>query len=169
MTRIKALFFFLFLAWSNCNAQGNFDRNDRKSLNIRKYGPFLGIQKGISTLPEIGAECQWKRVGLIQSGKTHALQAGMTYNFSENVVGYDIGYWTKSGSFGLTYGLRGALRSNFSASTLGFTPTVGFSFLQFHVETGYYLFFNPKSILNPNKLFVSLRFVLIRDRKVSLN
>jgi len=150
-------------------SQGFLDRKEGKSLNIRKYGPYFGIQKGAFTLPEIGATCQWKRVGLLKSGQTHALQMGMTYNFSENWVGYDLGYWTKSGSFGLTYGLRSALRSNFTNSTFGFTPTVGFNFLQFHLETGYYVFFNQLAALTPNKLFVSLRFVLIRDRKISLD
>lgn len=141
----------------------------KKEVQIRKYGPYIGIEKGAYLLPKLGVECQWKTVGLFRSGQTHAIHTGLNYNLGNAIMGYDLGYWTKSGAFGLTYGGTLNYRSDFTKGGFGVTPVVGFKWMQFHVETGYSFYSSAAKTMHVNKLFIGIRFVLVRDRKVSLN
>ena len=109
------------------------------------------------------------RSGLFKSGQTNAIHAGMNYNFSHDILGYDIGYWTKSGRLGLTYGINFNYRTNFSLSSIGLSPVIGFNFFQFHLETGYSFYNRSVQSIPANQLFVGVRYTLMRDRKLKVN
>ena len=134
-----------------------------RKLNIRKSGPYVGLQQGKYMVPEFGYEMQWKRVRL-KKPITHAGHMGFNYNFQRNVLGYDAGYWLKIGRMDLTYGANLVFRTDFDQNALGVAPVVGFKVWQLHLQTGYH--FLPRSArdMETNSFFVSLRFVFINER-----
>ena len=67
---------------------------ERKNINIIKNGPYFGVQKGKFIIAELGGERQWKDYQL-RKPKTHALNLGFNYDFTNDVLGYDVGYWYK--------------------------------------------------------------------------
>ena len=139
---------------------------ERKNIDIVKNGPYFGIQKGRFIVAELGGERQWKDYQL-KKPKTHALTLGFNYDFTNNVLGYDIGYWYKSSNVGMTFGSSILLRSDFTHTQLGFTPIIGYKFWQLHAQTGYqFLLKTSSNSFETNKLFISLRFVLINNTKI---
>ena len=139
---------------------------ERKNIDIVKNGPYFGIQKGRFIVAELGGERQWKDYQL-KKPKTHALNLGFNYDFTNNVLGYDIGYWYKSSNVGMTFGSSILLRSDFTHTQLGFTPIIGYKFWQLHAQTGYqFLLKTSSNSFETNKLFISLRFVLINNTKI---
>lgn len=136
-------------------------------INVKKTGPYLGIQRGEYTVLEIGGERQWKQVRF-RSPKTHAAHMGFNYNFKCNVLGYDIGYWLKPHRIGLTYGANIFYRTDFISSGLGLAPVIGFKFMWFHLQTGCHFMSRPKSGFETNTFFISLRAGLINDRDVKI-
>jgi len=139
---------------------------ERKNIDIVKNGPYFGIQKGRFIVAELGGERQWKDYQL-KKPKTHAINLGFNYDFTNNVLGYDIGYWYKSSNVGMTFGSSVLLRSDFTHTQLGFTPIIGYKFWQLHAQTGYqFLLKTSSNSFETNKLFISLRFVLINNTKI---
>ena len=139
---------------------------ERKKIDIVKNGPYFGIQKWRFIVAELCGERQWKDYQL-KKPKTHALNLGFNYDFTNNVLGYDIGYWYKSSNVGMTFGSSILLRSDFTHTQLGFTPIIGYKFWQLHAQTGYqFLLKTSSNSFETNKLFISLRFVLINNTKI---
>jgi hypothetical protein len=139
---------------------------ERKNINITKNGPYFGIQKGKFIVAELGGERQWKDFQF-RKPKTHALNIGFSYDFLNNVLGYDLGYWYKPSNIGLTYGSALLLRSDFTNTKFGFAPVIGYKIWQLHVQTGYQFLLKTKSTsFETNTLFISLRFVLINNTKI---
>lgn len=133
-------------------------------INVKKTGPYFGLQKGKYLVPEFGVERQWKRVKL-KRAITHAAHMGFNYNLKYSVLGYDAGYWIKPHRFGLTYGANLFFRTDFNRGKIGLAPVVGFKFWLLHFQTGYHFMANPKQF-ETNTIFVSLRIGLINDRDV---
>ena len=160
--------FLLFFFQVNAQEKKKWNLNLKTEINVRKSGPYIGLQKGIYTVGELGGELQWKKLKWIKPF-TNALHVGMNYNFKYNVIGYDFGYWCKTGRLNLTYGANICYRSNFTHSQVGIAPVIGFKFTQFHLQTGYnFLSYSPVAI-KTNTLFISLRFVLINNRNVDFD
>lgn len=138
---------------------------DRKLgvLQIRRSGPYVGLQRGKYMIVEFGGEMQWNKVKL-RKPVTHAAHMGFSYNFKYNVLGYDAGYWFKVGRLDLTYGANLVFRSNFEQSAIGLAPVVGFKFWQLHLQTGYHFLTRPAQLFETNTLFISLRYVFINNR-----
>ena len=136
----------------------------KTKINIHKSGPYVGLQKGLYTVVELGGEYQWKKVKWVKP-KTFSLNAGMNYNFQDNVLGYDTGFWFKTGRLNLTYGAAICYRTDFTRGEIGFAPIIGFKLAQFHLQTGCNFFAHPVSYVKTNTFFISLRFVLINRRK----
>jgi hypothetical protein len=145
---------------------------DRKEKTI-KSGTYFGLQSGRFYVLEYG----WERQRKVKQGflnyNTTALHHGLnvTYDFSRlnPVVGYDLGFWRRTGNFDLTYGLNAAIRTDLRQVRFGVCPTVGIKVWQLHVQTGMYLLapffaFNDNTF-NSNTFFISARFLLVQDKK----
>lgn len=133
-------------------------------VNVKKTGPYFGLQQGKYLVPEIGVERQWKQIKLSTS-ITHAAHTGFNYNFKGKILGYDLGYWIKPNRIGLTYGGNLVFRTDFSRSKIGIVPVVGFKFWMLHAQTGYH-FMTRTDGFETNYFFISLRIGLINDRDV---
>lgn len=161
------VFLILLFCWFSqfCNAQrkGFFEK---KNMTIVKNGPYFGLQKGKFIIAELGGERQWKELQF-RKPKTHAVNIGLNYDFTNNVLGYDLGYWYKSTNVGFTFGGSLLLRTDFNNTRIGFTPVIGYKIWQLHAQTGYQLLSNkPATSFEANNLFISLRFVLINNTKI---
>ena len=136
--------------------------------SVRKMGPYLGVQKGLFYVGELGMELQYKDIKLIKP-KTHSLHAGLEYNIPNNALGFNMGYWHKPSRVDLTYGFDVALRSNFKAQRYGISPVIGYKLFGFHIRAGY-MFLTPSQLFTEtNQLFVNLRFVIVNNRNFKWN
>jgi hypothetical protein len=172
INRFLIIFLFLIISLS-CFSQDigkkKFNLKWLKSdITVRKSGPYIGLQRGVYLIPEFGGEMQWKKVKLINP-ITNAVHVGFTYNFLRNVLGYDMGYWFKTGRLNLTYGANLIYRTDFTHDKIGFAPVLGFKFTQLHLQTGYHFMapFSPE--IKTNTFFVSLRFVLVNNRSIDFD
>jgi hypothetical protein len=136
-------------------------------INVKKTGPYIGWQKGKYNVAEFGVERQYKKVRL-KDPYTNAFHMGFNYNYTHNVLGYDLGYWRQQGRLGLTYGGNVIMRTNFTETRVGLSPVVGFKFLQFHLQTGYQFLTPARTFVETNNFFISLRFVIINNREVEV-
>ncbi|MFT5779145.1 MAG: hypothetical protein ACI837_002102 [Crocinitomicaceae bacterium] len=157
------------------SASGQFDGSNPSLLKrrlvdieVKKTGPYLGLQKGKYTVLEIGAERQWKKIRL-KNPITHAAHVGFNYNFKYNMLGYDMGYWYKPHRIGLTYGANIFFRTNFDDSRIGIAPVIGFKFWLLHLQTGYHITSKLPVDFETNRFFVSLRIGIINDRDIDFN
>ena len=156
--------FMFFLSFFGNSQDFNRFPDLKTKINIHKSGPYVGLQKGLFNVVELGGEYQWKKVKWVKP-KTFSVNAGMNYNFQENVLGYDAGFWFKTGRLNLTYGAAICYRTDFTRGEIGFAPIIGFKLAQFHLQTGCIFFAAPMSYIKTNTFFISLRFVLINRRK----
>jgi hypothetical protein len=160
---ITILFFIFFATTLHAQKKGLLEK---RKIDIVKNGPYFGLQKGAFLVAEIGGERQWKDLQF-RKPKTHALNIGFNYDFSNNVLGYDLGYWYKPSNIGLTYGASLLLRTDFSNTKFGFVPVIGYKIWQLHVQTGYQFLLNSRNdFFKTNTLFIDLRFVLINNTKI---
>lgn len=167
----KILNSILLIAALNFSVFGqDFSASVRKpllELSVKKWGAYLGLQKGRYTVPEFGAQYLWKKIR-IKNPIIHEVHAGFNYNFRYNVLGYDAGYWMKPHRLGLTYGVNLFYRTDFVSDRLGMGPVVGFKFWFAHLQTGYH-FMNKPTHFETNTFFVSLRLSIINARDFDLD
>ncbi len=174
MGRIKFTFSFLFLfALSNIFSQEvgekkNIFSNLKTKITIRKSGPYFGIQRGKYTLFEMGGEMQWKRVKWIKP-ITNAVHTGLNYNFEDNILGYDAGYWFKTGRLNMTYGANLCYRTDFTHDRIGFTPVIGYKLTQLHLQVGYHFLSPSPNFSTTNTFFIALKLILINNRKIDFD
>ncbi|NRA11323.1 MAG: hypothetical protein HRT57_05135 [Crocinitomicaceae bacterium] len=168
MSRILIVLFVCSTSFGfSQDLQGNFINRGRKPLfkvNVKKTGPYFGLQQGKYLVPEIGIERQWKKIKLSNS-VTHAAHMGFNYNFKYKVLGYDAGYWVKPHRIGLTYGANLFFRTDFDKGKIGIAPVIGFKLWLLHFQTGYHFMVRPKDF-ETNTFFVSLRVGIINDRDI---
>jgi hypothetical protein len=142
--------------------------NLKTKITIRKTGPYIGIERGKYSLIEFGGEMQWKKVKWIKP-TTNAIHTGMNYNFENNVLGYDVGYWIKTGRLNMTYGANLCYRTDFTHDRVGFAPVIGYKLAQFHFQTGYHFLNRVPNFTTTNTFFVSLKLVLVNNRKIDFD
>lgn len=146
-------------------------RSDKKPWldpSVRKGGPYLGLQKGVYTVGELGMEFLYKNINF-KKPKTHAIHAGLEYNIPNNVLGFNTGYYHKPSRLDLTYGFDLALRSNFKLERIGISPVIGYKLFGLHVRAGY-MFLTPSNVFTEtNQLFVNVRFTIINNRDFKWN
>ena len=160
---ITILFFIFLTTVLQAQKKGLLEK---KRIDIVKIGPYFGLQKGAFLVAEIGGERQWKDFQF-RKPKTHALNIGFNYDFSNNVLGYDLGYWYKPSNIGLTYGASLLLRTDFTNTKIGFAPVLGYKIWQFHIQTGYQFLSKARTnLFTTNTLFIDIRFVLINNTKI---
>ena len=137
-------------------------------LNIRKTGPFLGVEQGKYFNANFGIERQWADIKLIKP-HTHALNLQFDYNFTQKQMGSQLGYWFKIGRLNLTYGARLSWHTDFEEHHLfSFSPNVGYKLLQAHFQLGVNLQERSDFVVN-NTFYASLRWVFINDWKLDRN
>lgn len=136
------------------------------SLISKKKGIYIGYERGLYDVVGFGGELQRKKMA-IKGAKIDAFSLGFNYNFKNNILGYDFSYWHKDGIIGLTYGADVVAISDFKAFNFGVSPTIGFRFSGFHLQTGY-KFMAKKSGLNSNNLFIRLRFTIHKSTERDL-
>ncbi len=156
-----------FNLWSQ-KKSGVFGDLFKKKTEIRstKYGPYIGLQKGKYTFFELGAEYQWKKIKLIKP-TTNALHLGFDYNFTQNQLGWNLGYWRKMGRLDLTYGLNLNYKTDFTTNRFGVSPVMGFKLFQFHLQAGV-MILDKRNTFITNSVFISLRWVLIKNRDINV-
>lgn len=132
-------------------------------LSVVKAGPYLGVEQGKYLNFNFGVERQWQQIRLLRP-QTHAVNAQFDYNFKEQVMGGQLGYWFKTGRLNLTYGARVSWRTNYDHHLFGISPNVGYKLLQAHFQLGVHLMMPNDSFRNVNTFYASLRWVFINDR-----
>ena len=168
MLRKSSLIGLFFLLSELTFSQLGKGKLDMPNLKVRKSGPYIGVQRGKYWMGELGAEFQWKQVKLA-TAITQSIHTGINYDFRQNILGYDLGYWIKPSRLGLTYGGNLIFRSDFTQNRVGFAPVIGYKLFGFHLQTGYNFLIQPHSFKNTNTFFISLRFVLINQRDVKID
>ena len=138
-----------------------------------KSGTYLGLQSGRFYALEYGWELQRKtREDLVHSNTTaihHGFNASFDFSRLNPIVGYDIGFWSRTGNFDLTYGLSAAVRTDLKQLRFGVCPSVGIKVWQLHVQTGMYVlapfYALDNTSFNSNTFFISARFLLVKHKK----
>ena len=93
---------------------------------------------------------------------------GIIYAAKNPILGYDLGFWHKENTIGITYGMNVCMRTNFDQYRVGICPTIGIKILQFHIQTGYHLLypFNRNyASFDANTIFLSARFLIVNERE----
>lgn len=165
-------FLFLLFLLLSYPSLGQFWKTQEKKTVIRT-GPYLGIQAGRFYTIEAGMERQWKK-GKWKNSTTMAVHGGVNAALGieqqslKTIIGYDMGLWYKSGSFGLTYGIAGNLRTDLKDNyLLGIAPSVGIKILQLHLSTGYQILTPIKGDRFPvTTIFLGARYVFVTDKEV---
>ncbi len=165
ITSIIFLFLISPIFYLGLSAQSRF-KIPSYDIDIHKFGPYIGIQRGRYSSIEFGAEYQFKEFKLIKP-ITQAAHFGFNYNLYKNVLGYDLGYWIKQGRLNLSYGANIIYRTDYNKGYIGLAPVLGYKLSQFHLQTGINLLPLQAYDLAINKFFVSLRFVLIQHRNMT--
>lgn len=165
---ILALFFSLLTTITFSQKKESKWQNLRDTkINISKSGPYIGIQKGQLMNLEIGYEYQWKKVKLVKP-TTNSLHLGISYNYFNNVLGYEFGYYNKTGRANFTYGINAVYLTDFVHNRIGFTPVIGYKLFGFHLQAGYNLLTPLTNFKNVNGPFLSLRFFILRKRDLDI-
>ncbi len=144
---------------------------DKKQKSF-KSGTYFGLQSGRFYVLEYGWELQYKnKKGFLNANTTalhHGFNATFDFAYLNPVLGYDLGFWRRTGNFDLTYGLSAAVRTDLKQLRFGICPSVGIKVWQLHVQTGMYLL-APFSVVDnttfkSNSFFISARFLLIKHK-----
>jgi len=167
---MKVAFFYLLLIATN--SFGQFWKKPEPKIVIRT-GPYIGIQAGRYYTLEAGMERQWKKgkwknstILAIHGGANATL--GVEQQSLKTILGFDIGTWYKSGTFGFTYGIAGNLRADLHENYMaGITPSIGLKLLQLHLSTGYQILTPISGVRFPvTTLFLGARYVFVTDKEV---
>ena len=140
MKKIKAVSFILLLVvtattmYSQSILSAQNSNFSSLGIDLEKFGPYLGLQRGKFSSLEFGVEYQLKELALFKP-ETQAVHAGVNYDLSNNVLGYEAGYWFKKGRMNLSYGANLIFRTDYSTNALGISPVVGFKLAQLSSST----------------------------------
>ncbi len=164
------IFYILFLclisnAFFSQEKESRWQKLKDTKVNIYKSGPYIGVQRGQYTNFEIGFERQWKKVKWVKP-QTHSLHAGISYNYINNVIGYEFGYYNKTGRADFTYGVSGIYLTDFIHSRVGIVPVIGYKLYGFHLQAGFNLLTPLANFKTVNTPFLSLRFFIMKKRNV---
>jgi hypothetical protein len=133
-------------------------------LNTIKTGLLIGAQKGIHYGAEFGWERQWKEIKL-KRPMTYAISAVAEYQFQADVLGFRVGPWFKFGRLDFSYGVNAVVLSDFRMHKFGVSPSIGFKLIGLHLLAGYNVMLGNPRFLDYNKLHLSLRYYISKDRE----
>lgn len=138
-----------------------------KEMYIRKSGIYLGYQKGRYDYLEFGFERQLKHVKLIKP-VTHSFSVGTSFNFLQHALGFELGYYNKTGRANFTYGVKALYYTDIIHHRMGISPTIGYKLYGFHLQAGVNLLTLNQNFHEVNGLYLSLRFFLMKHRNVKV-
>jgi hypothetical protein len=142
----------------------SFSSQARK-LFQRNHGVILGIQRGKSTVIELGGEAHWRKLALSKP-RIIGATGNMEYNFGDHVIGYKAGMWMKRGRVNFTYGGNVTYFNDFKGlHRYGIGPAVGFRLAGFHLINGYNFLGGDKELDKINTLFIALRYYFPLENK----
>ena len=167
-TNIQGILIIVLVVLNTVSIAQNSNKRPFLDPNVRKLGPYFGIQAGRYYVGEIGMETQYKNIKIFKP-KTNAFNVGLEYNIPNNTLGISTGYWHKPSRFDLTYGLDFVLRTNFDDERYGVSPVIGYKIFGFHIRAGYMFLTSSSTFHKTNQLFVNLRFLLVNNRKFKWN
>jgi hypothetical protein len=154
----------------NCSliqAQNNFTAIDSPLSNLRpnvkKLGPYLGLEQGKNFYIEVGGEFMYKRIKL-KNRILFGSNLGISYGLIPKSICADAGVWWKIGRLGFTYGATAGMASDFDIFQFRLAPTVGFKLGLIHFKTGFYLYPGSKLLFQRNTIFLSARITLVKHR-----
>ena len=170
---IKIILFGILTVFVSNTLLANPDSLFYPKKRTLKSGPYFGLQSGRFYALEYGWELQRKtREDLVHSNTTaihHGFNASYDFSRLNPILGYDIGFWSRTGNFDLTYGLSAAVRTDLKQLRFGLCPSVGIKVWQLHVQTGMYVlapfYALDNTSFNSNTFFISARFLLVRHKK----
>lgn len=131
-----------------------------------KYGVLIGLERGKYSFVELGGEFQYKKLKF-KNAPTISLNGLAQYNFTHNVLTYQLGSWYRIGRANLTYGGNFHYLTNFDHHKFGFSPSVGYKLIGFHVQTGY-KFTTKAEFEEHNNFFISIRYFISQNRKTKI-
>ncbi len=142
-----------------------FQTFSKRKLFQRNHGVILGLQRGRSTFVELGGEAHWHKIAFSKPRITGA-SLNMEYNFSNHIIGYKAGMWTKRGRVNLTYGGNLVYFNNFKGlNRYGGGPAIGFRLAGFHLINGYNFLAGDKELDKVNTLYMTLRYYFPLENK----
>ena len=167
---IIVLLGFLFLSTTLLANPASLFYPKKRTL---KSGTYFGLQSGRFYELEYGWELQRKtREGLVRSNTMalhHGFNASFDFSRFNPILGYDLGFWRRTGNFDLTYGLSAAVRTDLKQLRFGVCPSVGIKVWQLHVQTGMYImapfYALDNTTFNTNTFYISARFLLVKHKK----
>ena len=137
----------------------------KKKLFQNNRGAIVGLQRGVVTAIEMGAEAHWRKLSLSNS-RIIGATANLGYNFGKHIIGYRAGMWMKHGRVNLTYGGSLIYYSNFKGlNSYGAGPAVGFRLAGFHLINGYNFLAGDKGLEGANTLYITLRYYFPVENK----
>jgi hypothetical protein len=162
---MKKAFFILILL---LNLPGFSQRRffQLPSYDVVRTGPYVGYQWGNFGVFEVGFERQWKELKLFKP-KTTAVYGGLNYNYSEGVIGCDLGVWRKLGFLGITYGVAGIYRTDLTYNKVGVSPMLGWKVGRFHLHVGYQFMIPNQQEPMVNEFYTTLRFKVWSKKKIT--
>jgi hypothetical protein len=159
-------FNFVFIQGQNHLMQEfNAKNNPLSDLkpNVKKLGPYFGLEQGKNIYIEAGGEFMYKRIRL-KNRILFGSNIGISYGFVPKSLCIDGGVWWKIGRLGFTYGATVGTASNFDVFQFRLAPTIGFKLGLIHFKTGFYLYPGSQSIFQRNTLYLSARVTLVKHR-----
>jgi hypothetical protein len=137
-----------------------------------KSGTYFGLQSGRFYTFEYGWELQRKKQESFLKSNLLSVYHGFnaTYDLSRlnPVLGYDIGFWRRTGNVDFTYGLSAAARTDLHQIRFGVCPSIGIKVWKLHVQTGMYLltpfYALNNNTFNSNTFFISARFLIVKHK-----
>lgn len=160
---IKKLALILTLLIS-CSVYSSEPTGIIPELRTIKTGLLIGAQKGKYFGIELGMERQWKELKL-KKPFTWAIAANGEYHFGSDNLGFKVGPWFKWGRADFTYGVNLTFLSDFEYNRFGASPAIGFKIIGFHILASYNVLYGPDQFNDYNKLHLSLRYYISKDRK----
>jgi hypothetical protein len=160
--RIIFLTFFIVLGMYGFSQRSIFQL---PSYDIVRRGPYIGYQQGNYGIVELGYEKQWKDLKLFKA-KTTAIFGGLNYNFSDKVIGFDLGIWRKLGFLGITYGAAGIYRTDLTHHKVGVSPMLGWKVGRFHLHLGYQFVVPQSEMFGVNEFYTTLRFKVWNKKQI---
>jgi len=143
------------------NSQILFNLFRKVEINrlVKKQGVYVGYERGIYDVFEVGSDNQRKRV-IGKKVTINGITSGLQYNLRENIGCYNIGYYRQKSHVGMTYGFEISGVTNFKEIQPTFSPLIGFKISGFHIQSGYKFIYPVLSDISSNTFFFRIRFTI---------
>lgn len=126
---------------------------------VKKQGVYIGYERGLYDIFEVGSDYQRKRV-IGKKVTINGITFGLQYNLRENIGCYNLGYYHQKNHVGMTYGAEITGVTNFKEIQPALSPLIGFKISGFHLQSGYKFIYPVLSDISSNTFFFRIRFTI---------